>query len=112
MGVDRDRVSVEVADARALPADDGSFDLIVATEVIEHVPDPERLVGEIARCLAPHGHAIASAPTNLPWGPHLSVFEGQNDVKKLYERAFVLEEFRSVPLDRNASMTFALLRRR
>ena len=40
---------------RTMPADDlpfatGEFDLATAIEVLEHVPDPERTLAEMARC--------------------------------------------------------------
>jgi len=39
----------EVADAGALPFGDGTFDAGVAAFLLHHVPDPERVVGELAR---------------------------------------------------------------
>ena len=41
-----------------LPVADGSFDLVICWDVIEHVGDPERLIGEIARVLCPRGRAL------------------------------------------------------
>jgi SAM-dependent methyltransferase len=40
---------VQRFDGSRIPAPDGAFDLVVATHVLEHVPDPEPLVGELAR---------------------------------------------------------------
>lgn len=39
----------EVADAEALPFADGSFDVAVAAFLLHHVPDAQRVVGELAR---------------------------------------------------------------
>ena len=47
-------------DLSALPAE--SFDAIVCLDVLEHVPDPPRLVEQLARCLKPGGLLIVSAP--------------------------------------------------
>ncbi|MBU1942411.1 MAG: methyltransferase domain-containing protein [Actinobacteria bacterium] len=47
-----------VADALNLPFADGSFDVVVSFGVIEHVSDPERMVGEVVRVLAPGGRAL------------------------------------------------------
>jgi SAM-dependent methyltransferase len=40
---------VALADGEALPFPDGSFDLVVESCVLHHVPEPRRLVGEMAR---------------------------------------------------------------
>ena len=56
-------------DAQALPFAAGSFDLIVAVDVIEHVPEASTLVSEVVRCLAPGGLFVVSTPqrvTNVP----------------------------------------------
>lgn len=54
------------ADARHLPFPGGRFDGIVCLEVLEHVPDPAMVVGEIARVLKPGGVAWLSMPFLYP----------------------------------------------
>jgi ubiquinone/menaquinone biosynthesis C-methylase UbiE len=51
-----------VADATAIPEPDASFDVVLCTEVLEHVPEPMRVIGEIARLLRPGGRLILTAP--------------------------------------------------
>ena len=41
---------------------DGSFDVVVAGELLEHLRDPQGLVGEIRRVLRPGGTFVASVP--------------------------------------------------
>jgi SAM-dependent methyltransferase len=60
----QDRPTV-VADMRALPFPDASFAAAVAIQSIEHVPDPERAVAEIARVVQPGGVAILVTPNRL-----------------------------------------------
>ena len=48
----QDRQTV-VADMRDLPFADGEFDGAIAVHSIEHVPDPERALAEMARVLEP-----------------------------------------------------------
>jgi SAM-dependent methyltransferase len=51
-----------VSEAHAIPVPDGSFDAIVCTEVIEHVPEPIAVMREFGRILAPGGRLILTAP--------------------------------------------------
>ncbi|MBI3694910.1 MAG: methyltransferase domain-containing protein [Acidobacteria bacterium] len=52
-------------DCRELPFPDGSFDLVVAFEVIEHLEQWERLLAESRRVLAPWGELVVSTPNRL-----------------------------------------------
>ncbi|GAB4201397.1 MAG: class I SAM-dependent methyltransferase [Roseiflexaceae bacterium] len=42
----------------SLPFADGSFDLVICWDVVEHVQDPERLLAELARVLRPGGRVL------------------------------------------------------
>jgi SAM-dependent methyltransferase len=50
------------SDITAIPEPDGSFDALVCTEVLEHVPDPLGAVQEFSRLLRPGGMLILTAP--------------------------------------------------
>lgn len=50
------------ADITRLPFDDGSFDLILCSHMLEHVPDDGAALGELSRVLRPHGTAIIQVP--------------------------------------------------
>ncbi len=52
--------------ALALPFANDSFDTVLATEVLEHVFMPERMLGEIGRVLRPGGVLILSTPLHEP----------------------------------------------
>lgn len=60
-----------VADARALPVPSDTVDLVVSSNVLEHVRDPFVVVDEMVRVLRPGGHLWLSF-TNWygPWGGH------------------------------------------
>jgi len=45
-----------------LPFEDASFDVAVAGELLEHLRDPQRVVGEVRRVLRPGGTFVASVP--------------------------------------------------
>ncbi len=51
-----------VADGQALPFRDKGVDAILLVQVLEHVPDPLRLLRECARALVPGGHLCLTAP--------------------------------------------------
>jgi 2-polyprenyl-3-methyl-5-hydroxy-6-metoxy-1,4-benzoquinol methylase len=51
--------------AENLPFGDGEFDVATAIEVLEHVPDPEHTVAEMARCA--RRHLIVSVPREPMW---------------------------------------------
>ena len=55
-------LQASVADVRALPFLDGSFDAIYSMGTIEHFDETEQAVGEIARVLKPGGRAIVGVP--------------------------------------------------
>ena len=50
------------SDITAIPAPDASFDAILCSEVLEHVPEPTHALNEYARLLKPGGGIILTAP--------------------------------------------------
>ena len=56
-------------DACALPFEAGRFDLVLATDIIEHVDDDRAAVVEFLRVLRPDGHVLITVPTfKSLWG--------------------------------------------
>ena len=78
-------------DLLALPFPDASFDRVIASEVLEHIPADERAMAEIVRVLRPGGLAAVTVPRWLPericWalsqdyrntpGGHVRIYKGQ-----------------------------------
>jgi SAM-dependent methyltransferase len=58
LGIETHRLNVE----EGLPFEDGSFDVVVAGELLEHVRDPRWLVDEAERLLRPGGTFVGSVP--------------------------------------------------
>jgi SAM-dependent methyltransferase len=54
-----------IADGGPLPFERAEFGLAAAIEVLEHVPDPERTVAEMARVA--RGHLLVSVPREPLW---------------------------------------------
>ena len=53
------------ADLTAAPFDDASFDLVICSHVLEHVPDDRKAMDEIRRILVPGGQALLLVPFAL-----------------------------------------------
>jgi len=51
-----------VCDITSVPEKDASFDVILCSEVLEHVPDPTKALDEFARLLKPGGKLILTVP--------------------------------------------------
>jgi SAM-dependent methyltransferase len=59
---DRDIGSVKQCDITAIDYHDDSFDLIICSHVLEHVPDDRQAIRELFRVLRPNGTAILQVP--------------------------------------------------
>ena len=49
-------------DGKRIPFDDGYFDYVICTEVLEHVEDYQTLVDEVYRVLKPNGEGLLTVP--------------------------------------------------
>jgi 2-polyprenyl-3-methyl-5-hydroxy-6-metoxy-1,4-benzoquinol methylase len=61
----RENLEFRPAAADNLPFADGTFDLAAAIEVLEHVPDPERTLSQMARVAS--RHLLVSVPREPLW---------------------------------------------
>lgn len=51
-----------VSNITSIPVEDASFDAVLCSEVLEHIPDPVAAIQEFARILKPGGALILTAP--------------------------------------------------
>jgi SAM-dependent methyltransferase len=59
------------ADARDLPLESRSFDLVTAFDVLEHIEEDQLAAGEIFRVLRPGGTALIAVPCDMSlWSVH------------------------------------------
>ena len=81
----------EEGDCTALPAADGSIDLVVAFEVIEHLQDWRAFLREARRVLSPAGQFIVSTPNKR----YYSESRGDSGPNPFHVHEFEFEEFRA-----------------
>lgn len=96
---DQKQFSLAQCNGMKLPFDDNTFDKVICSEVLEHIPDYEAVLDEIHRVLRPGGYFCASVPRYWPekicWalsdeyhaneGGHLRIFDA-NDLRQRIER--------------------------
>jgi len=92
---------VELEPDAALPFGDGSFDLVLCAETIEHVRDVQLMLSEIRRVLRPGGTLALTTPSHLPLGrppdplsPHLRFFTRHSLRRLLGELGFEVGSLR------------------
>ena len=92
-----------------IPIPTSSFDVVVAGEVIEHLPYPEITIAEISRILKPEGLFIGSVPNSYHLKNRLRVLKGRLIdydqthlraynvmlLRQYLEKEFVIEELTS-----------------
>jgi SAM-dependent methyltransferase len=105
-----ERCDLRVEDAQRLTLPDESFDKVLLSEVIEHVPEPERAIEESARVLRLGGLLVVSTPSRFsplnlaydvkrrvrryPFNEHLHEFT-PGSFRRLVERHLDVESLRS-----------------
>jgi len=87
------------ADAMALPFADGHFDRVIASEILEHIPDDRTVIGEITRVVRSGGTVAVSVPRRWPeqicWalsdeyheveGGHIRIYRGDGLLQALLD---------------------------
>ena len=63
--------SLEVvrADARSLPFEDESFDLVLAIDLVTHLPGLQEGINELVRVVRPGGRVLLDTTNRSPWWP-------------------------------------------
>lgn len=51
-----------VGSVENIPAESGSFDSVISTQVLEHIKNPQKAVEEFYRVLKPGGHCLVTVP--------------------------------------------------
>jgi len=69
-GVDMSRIAFETGDATALRADLGTFDLVLAANLLCRLPDPAAFLAQLPRLLVPGGQLLLATP--FSWLPEFT----------------------------------------
>ena len=91
------KARAEVGDALHLPYADDSFDVVLISEVLEHVPEDIQAIAELTRVLKPGGVAAVTVPRSFPekicWalsdayhaneGGHIRIYRADELARKL-----------------------------
>lgn len=62
-----DNLSFEVMDAEELQFENDTFDCIICSEVLEHLPSPEKALKEMSRVVKPTGKVVITTPNPWNW---------------------------------------------
>ena len=104
---DGETVQRTVCDAQMLPFPDAVFDAVFSVNLLEHTPNPERVLAESARVLVPGGRCLMVTPNGdvrflldvlerlhlkLPEGPHR--FLRFEELNKMAESRFRIVKHR------------------
>lgn len=88
----RGAIDFILASGLNMPFRQGSFDLVVCNDVLEHVDDKDRLLNEINLVLAEGGHLFLTTPNKLyPVEPHTGMFGLTLLPKKLANKIALLK---------------------
>ena len=66
IGAIHGRWDLGISDITALPFPDNTFNLVICSEVLEHIPDHKTAVKELVRVLKPGGELVVSVPRYFP----------------------------------------------
>jgi ubiquinone/menaquinone biosynthesis C-methylase UbiE len=91
-----------ISDITNIPVENGSFDAIMCTEVLEHIPDPIKAIKEFGRILKPGGLLIVTAPISSL--THFAPFYFYNGFSKyFYEHYLKKNNFEVIELSYNGN---------
>jgi SAM-dependent methyltransferase len=90
------------ADLLTLPFADGAFDVVIAAEVLEHIPGDEAAMAEIARVVRPGGRVAVTVPRFWPericWVLSPDYRRAPGGHVRIYRRRTLVERLEAVGL--------------
>ena len=83
----RDGLEFRLGSATEIPLEDGSVNLIVSFETIEHLTEHDRMMAELRRVLRPEGLLLISSPNKSVYSDRDS-YENPFHARELYTEEF------------------------
>ncbi len=98
----------------ALPYADHAFEVVICSQVIEHIPEDDRVFSELARCVAPGGSLVLGTPDygSWPWpltewiyahvnpcgyaDEHITHYTREGLIRRVEAEGLVLEGYRYI----------------
>jgi SAM-dependent methyltransferase len=97
-----DEAGVVQGDALRLPFADASFDRVIASEVLEHIPDDDTAMAELSRVLRPGGTMAVTVPRFGPEAVNWALSNDYHDVPgghvRIYRRSMLVDRLRRAGL--------------
>ena len=90
-----------VCDILDIPVDSESYDVVLCTEVLEHLPDPSGALNELSRIVKKGGVILLTAP--LGSGLHQEPFHYYGGFTKYWYEENLKEKFRNIEISPNGS---------
>lgn len=85
--------------AHHLPFPDGAFDVVIASEILEHIPDDEAAIAEAVRVLRPGGRLAVTVPRWWPervcWALSDAYHQVEGGHVRIYQRRQLLGRLRA-----------------
>lgn len=101
---------ISVADITHLPFQDNAFDLVICSEVLEHIPDDQSAMKEIVRILKPGKTLVVSVPRYFPericWALSDEYYNANQGHVRIYKKKELVRSLESKGL-RNWAAHFA-----
>jgi SAM-dependent methyltransferase len=84
--------TVAAGDALGLPFPDGSFDAVIAAEILEHIPDDKGALAEAVRVLRPGGRIAVTVPRYGPERVCWALSDAYHEVEGGHVRIYRADE--------------------
>ncbi|HME74682.1 MAG TPA: class I SAM-dependent methyltransferase [Mycobacterium sp.] len=99
------RAETVVGDALALPYPDGTFDCVIASEILEHVPADNTVIDELIRVLKVGGSLAVTVPRWLPERLCWLLSDGYHSNEGGHIRIYHADRLRAKIADRGMTFT-------
>lgn len=91
--------ALSAMDITALPFEDNSFDVVICSEVLEHIPDDDKAVSELIRIVKPGKILAVSVPRAWPewicWQLSDEYYNADMGHVRIYSKKKIIEKFRN-----------------